>query len=55
MHCEIILDGILNEVINAKQEVFDALKKFAHTRRCKANAAIYKEQVQWYFKVKNEK
>ncbi|XP_052099782.1 protein mono-ADP-ribosyltransferase PARP14-like isoform X2 [Mytilus californianus] len=51
----VTLYGILDDVMNAKQEVFDALRKFAHTRHCKAEAAIIKEQVQWYFKDLSDK
>ncbi|XP_071171397.1 protein mono-ADP-ribosyltransferase PARP14-like isoform X2 [Mytilus edulis] len=51
----ITLYGILDDVMNAKQEVFDALRKFTHARHCKAEAAIFKEQVQWYFKDLSDK
>ncbi|XP_071171386.1 protein mono-ADP-ribosyltransferase PARP14-like [Mytilus edulis] len=53
VNCEIILEGIQDEVMNAKQEVFDALRKFAHYRFCKERALIVKEQVQWYLKDTN--
>ncbi|CAG2200250.1 PARP10_14_15 [Mytilus edulis] len=50
VNSELILEGIQDEVLSAKQEVFDALRKFAHTRFCKEEAVIIKEQVQWYLK-----
>lgn len=49
--CDVIIKGLFDEVMNAKQDIFDALRKFNHTRHCQAEAAIIKEQVQWYLKV----
>ncbi|CAG2237185.1 unnamed protein product [Mytilus edulis] len=51
----IIFEGFQDELLNAKQEFFDALRKIAHTRFCKEEAIIVNEQVQWYFKDLDDK
>ncbi|XP_071171378.1 protein mono-ADP-ribosyltransferase PARP14-like isoform X2 [Mytilus edulis] len=53
--CDVIIKGLVDEVMNAKQDIFDALRKFNHTRHCQAEAAIIKEQVQWYLKDVDDK
>ena len=49
--CDVVMEGVLDDVMNAKQDVYDALRKFSHTRHCKAEAEIIKDQVQWFLKV----
>ena len=48
---EVTIEGIAEYAMSAKQDVFDWIRKFTHTRHCEAEAEIIKEQVQWYIKV----
>jgi hypothetical protein len=48
---EVTIEGIAEYAMSAKQDVFDWLRKFTHTRHCEAEAEIFKDQTQWFMKV----
>jgi hypothetical protein len=48
---EVTIEGIAEYAMSAKQDVFDWLRKFTHTRHCEAEAEIIKEQAQWFMMV----
>ena len=48
---EVTIEGIAEYAMSAKQDVFDWLRKFTHTRHCEAEAEIIKEQAQWFLMV----
>ncbi|VDI77729.1 Hypothetical predicted protein [Mytilus galloprovincialis] len=41
VNCEVIIKGLVDEVMNAKKDIFDALRKFNHTRHGQAEAGCH--------------
>ena len=48
---EVTIEGIAEYAMSAKQDVFDWLRKFTHTRHCEAEAELFKDKAQWFMKV----